>query len=187
MNAEENELKDQKNDVVKQKSFLQKVWEIIKKNPVSVVLLLTLIVLIIWGAFKINNDKKQFENDKTGLITKYELKIDSLELKSIKFSSKVFSWSVRSELLRKNVENLNQLFTVYVKESNANLVQLVNLEDNALIISTDKQYEGNKFVMPANIDLTQQNTVASDSKIIIYTPVMGFTNTIGLLIVEVSK
>ena len=82
---------------------------------------------------------------------------------------------------------MNQLLIVYVKESNANLVQLVNLEDKIITISSDKQYEGNSFVIPANTDLTKQRTVVSDSKMTVYTPVMGYTGTIGLLIVEILK
>ena len=176
-----------KNGDFKKKTFMQKIGNVIKNNPLSTVLLLGLIACVIWANCRINNDKKQFEKDKIELTTKYESQIDSLQLKNIEFSAKVFSWSVRSELLRKNVENLNQLFTVFVKESNANLVQLVNLENNTFTISTDKQFEGNSFVMPANIDLNQQRTVVSGSKTIIYTPIMGFTDKIGLLIVEVSK
>ncbi len=200
MKKDENELNENKNleqakamqqrpktDGIKKQTFMHKIWNVIKKNPLSSVLLIALIACIIWANFKINSDKKQFEKDKIELTTKYELQIDSLKLKNIEFSSKVFSWSVRSELLRKNVENLNQLFTVFVKESNANLIQLVNLDDNTITISTDKQYEGNSFVVPANVDLNEQRTVVSDSKTIIYTPVMGYTNKIGLLIVEISK
>ncbi len=200
MKKDENELNENKNseqaktmqqrpkaDGIKKQTVMQKIWNVIKKNPLSSVLLIALIACIIWANFRINSDKKQFEKDKIELTTKYELQIDSLELKNIEFSSKVFSWSVRSELLRKNVENLNQLFTVFVKESNANLIQLVNLDDNTITISTDKQYEGKSFVVPANVDLNEQRTVVSDSKTIIYTPVMGYTNKIGLLIVEISK
>ena len=176
-----------KNGDLKKKTFMQKIGNVIKNNPFSSMLLIALITCVISANFKINNNKKQFEKEKIELTTKYDQKIDSLELKNIEFSSEVFSWSVRSELLRKNVENLNQLFTVFVKESNANLVQLVNLENNTFTISTDKQFEGNSFVMPANLDLNQQRTIVSDSKTIIYTPIMGFTDKIGLLIVEMSK
>ena len=179
--------KQQNTGGVQKTTFMQKSWNVIKKHPLSFVLFIALVVCVVWATYRINSDKKQYEKDKIELTTKYEIQIDSLELKSIEFSSTVFSWSVRSELLRENVENLNQLLTVYVKESNANLVQLVNLEDKIITISSDKQYEGNSFVIPANTDLTKQRTVVSDSKMTVYTPVMGYTGTIGLLIVEILK
>ena len=179
--------KQQNTGGVQKTTFMQKSWNVIKKHPLSFVLLIALIACIIWANFRINSDNKQYVKDKIELTTKYEIQIDSLVLKNIEFSSTVFSWSVRSELLRKNVENLNQLLTVYVKVSDANLVQLVNLEDKIITISSDKQYEGNRFVIPANIDLTKQRTVVSDSNITVYTPVMGYTGAIGLLIVEILK
>ena len=179
--------KQQNTGGVQKTTFMQKSWNVIKKHPLSFVLFIALVVCVVWATYRINSDKKQYEKDKIELTTKYEIQIDSLELKSIEFSSTVFSWSVRSELLRENVENLNQLLTVYVKESNANLVQLVNLEDKIITISSDKQYEGNSFVIPANTDLTKQRTVVSDSKMTVYTPVMGYTGSIGLLIVEILK
>jgi len=171
----------------KKVSYISKVWGVIKKNPVSSVLLISLVVVFIWFFAKVNIDKKQFEKEKRELISMHVFKIDSLQLKNIEFSSMVFSWSVRSELLRKNMENLNQLFTNFVKESNANLVQLVNPEDNTIIISTDKQFEGNIFIMPENVSVDKQATIAIGAKTRILTPVMGFTNRIGLLVVEISK
>jgi hypothetical protein len=74
-----------------------------------------------------------------------------------------------------------------VKESNANLVQLVNLEDNTIIISSDKKFEGTSFMMPKNVNLDKQVTTSDETKITVLTPVMGFNDKIGLLVVEISK
>lgn len=179
--------KQQNNINPEKKSFLNKIWNVIKNNLLSSLLFIILIVFVFWSFIKMNTDKKQSLKDKTELTTKYEVKIDSIKLKSIEFSSMVFSWSVRSELIRNNIENLNQLFTVYVKESDATLIQLVDLKTNKIIISTDKQFEGNAFEAPKDTNLDQQFTTTSESKTRIYTPIMGFNNKIGLLVVEISK
>ena len=183
---EENE-HNPNNTIPKNKSFLNKIWTAIKKNPFSSFLLIVLILFTSWSFIKMNLDKKQYENDKKELITKYDSTIDSLKIKSNEFSAKVFSWSVRSELIRENIENLNQLCTIYVKESNATLIQLVDLKNNKIVISTDKQFEGNTFVATENKNFSQQFTQTSDTKTTIYTPIMGFNSEIGILIVEISK
>lgn len=185
--TEKDKNQQDENDTSKKNTFFKKFWGVIKKHPVSSVLLVFLIVVFAWFSIKGITDKKQFEKEKTALITQHTFQLDSLKLQSIKFSSNVFSWSVRSEMLRKNEENLNQLFTIFAKESNASLVQLVNLEDNTILISSDKKFEGTNFVMPENINLDQQVTTEEKSKITVLTPVMGFNSKIGLLVVEISK
>jgi len=158
----------------------------IKKNLLSVVLALLLIVVAIWFLIKVSVDAKRFENEKTQLISLYETQMDSLQVKHIEFASTVFSWSVRSELMRNNVENLNQLLTVFVKESGADLVQLVNPENKLILLSSDKKFEGTTYNQ--NLDFEIENTVVleQDGKVIIVTPVMGFNSTIGILIVELK-
>jgi len=163
-----------------------KLTSFIKKNLLAVVLALLLIVVAIWFLIKVSVDAKRFENEKTQLITLYETQMDSLQVKHIEFASTVFSWSVRSELMRNNVENLNQLLTVFVKESGADLVQLVNPENKLILLSSDKKFEGTTYNQ--NLDFEIENTVVleQDGKVIIVTPVMGFNSTIGILIVELK-
>lgn len=185
MTEEQNKENNDNAQVKKNKKH--KMWNVMKKNPLTAFLLIVLVVFIGWSTIKMSIDKNQFKKDKIELIAKYESKIDSIKIKNIEFSSKVFSWSVRSELLRQNLENLNQLFTVFVKESDADLVQLVDMKDNKIIISTDKQFEGKIFKLAMSMNLNKQTTVRTDLKTTIYTPIMGFNNNIGLLIVNISK
>lgn len=169
------------------RSFMQNLWSFIKKNPVCSLIFISLIISISWASIKISILENQFKKERIGLTADYELKIDQLKLKNIMFSSKVFSWSVRSELIRENKENLSELFTSYVKGSEANLAQLVDYKSNKIIISTDRQFEGNKFIIPPKMNLNQQVKVESGKKTTLYTPIMGFNERIGLLIVEFKK
>ena len=186
-NNQNNELNESNMQNKPQKALAKKIWEVAKKNPFTTILLIVLIAFISWSTIKMNYDKYQFEKDKIQIIENYTSKIDSIKLNNIQFSSTVFSWSVRSELIRQNMENLNQLFTYYVKNSSTNLVQLVDLKENKIIISTNKQFEGELFTLTTSVDLNKQTTVNTDSKTIIYTPIMGFNDAIGLLIVSVDK
>jgi len=192
-NLNENEtsgkIQNQQNEngVSKKTAFREKIWKIIKNHPVSSILLIALIVVFAWFSIKLNSTKKQFEIEKSELVRNYELQIDSLQLKNIEFTSRVFSWSVRSEMMRNNEENLNQLVTVFIKESNANLLHIVSYEKNSIIISSDKKHEGESFVAASNIDFKKQVTLGDSIETTVYTPIYGLNNEIGLLIVKTKK
>lgn len=163
-----------------------KVLNFLKKNIAAVVLTILLLLVYFWFSAKINNNKNHFENEKVQMITRYETERDSLQIKSLEFASSVFSWSIRSEMLRNNMENLNQLLTVFVQESAANLVQVVNPETREVILSSDKKFEGTEYDTDVNFEINQSVVIKNDQNIRIITPIMGFSNRIGILIVELK-
>lgn len=167
-------------------SVNDKLPNFLKRNIAAVVLTIILIVVLIWFSAKIKNNKNHFETEKIQLITQYETERDSLQIKSLEFQSKVFSWSIRSEMLRDNMENLNQLLTIFVQESAANLVQIVNPDTRVVLLSSDKIYEGARYEKEINFEINQQVVIKEDQRISIITPIMGFSNRIGVLIVEVK-
>ncbi len=170
-----------------QSKFKDKLIASVKKNKATTVLSVLLLVVFIWFSVKIRINEKTFNNDKTQLITQFESKIDSLQINHLEFATKVFSWSVRSELLRNNAENLNQLLSVFIKESIAELVQLVNSEDKMVLFSSNKKYEGNPYTGNLDFEIKDSVILEEGDVVKIITPVMGFNNMIGILIVELRK
>lgn len=164
-----------------------KFMSFVKNNKAATFLTILLLAMFIYFSVKIKNEEKQFENEKTQLITKYETERDSLKIKHLEFASTVFSWSVRSELLRNNTENLNQLLTIFVQESKADLVELVDPTNKMVLLSSDKKFEGNPYLGNLDSQLTETTVVKDTNSVKIITPVMGFNSTIGILIVESKK
>lgn len=190
MNTEEKNNLAETNDsgsIKKQSKFKAKLVAFLKNNKAATVLTVLLLVVFIWFSIKIRINENNFNNEKTQLITQYESKIDSLQIKHLEFATEVFSWSVRSELLRKNTENLNQLLTVFVKESGTDLVQLIKPEDKTVLLSSDKKFEGKPYSGNLNFELKESTVVKEESNIKIITPVMGFNNMIGILIIELNQ
>jgi hypothetical protein len=169
------------------RTFKDKTIVIFRNNKAAIVLTALLLVVSIGFFIKTRINEKKINNEKTQLITNYESKIDSLQIKHLKLITEVFSWSVRSELLRKNNENLNQLLTVFVKESGADLVQLINPENNVVLISSDKKFEGSTITDTKFEDLTSTIVLNEENNIKILSPVMGFNKNIGILIVEIKS
>ncbi len=170
-----------------QSKFKAKIVAFFKNNKAATALTVILLVVFIWFSIKIRIDEKKFNNEKTQLITQYESKIDSLQINHLTFATEVFSWSVRSELLRKNTENLNQLLTIFVKESGSDLVQIVNVEDKIVLLSSNKKFEGVKYSGFLNFEIKKTVVLEEAGVVKIITPVMGFNKMIGILIVELRK
>jgi hypothetical protein len=169
------------------RKFKDKLITFFKNNKAATALTIVLLISSIWFSVKIRINENNFNNEKTQLITHYESKIDSLQIKHFEFATEVFSWSVRSELLRENTENLNQLLTVFIKESGADLVQIVNSEDKIVMLSSDKKYEGVIYSGHLNFEIKKTVVIEEGGIVKIITPVMGFNNMIGILIVELGK
>lgn len=199
METENNEYNKQSNEeVVKKNDSTNQFLTFIKKNIVAVLLALILIIVLIWYSVKISISDKQFEkektelitkseNEKSALITKHKIEKDSLQIKNLESESKIFSWSVRSELMRNNTENLNQLVNVFVKESGADIVQIIDPATNIVTLSSDKKFEGTEYDQKINYALTEPHTLMEDGAIKIITPVMGLNTAIGILIVQINK
>ncbi|MFO8146305.1 MAG: hypothetical protein ACQEWG_14545 [Bacteroidota bacterium] len=202
-NNENDEHNDQnkkkpKGEVEKKDNTNNKFLDFLKKNIVAVLLALILIIVLIWYSVKVSSIEEQYEEEKTelvtksenersALITKYESEKDSLQISNLESSSKIFSWAVRSELMRNNTENLNQLINAFVKESNADLVQLIDPETNIISLSSDKKFEGMEYDQKLDYALTEQQTLMEETGIKIITPVMGLNSALGILIVEIDK
>lgn len=161
-----------------------KVITFIMANKLTIFLILCLVVVFSWLSIKNSSLDKQFQREKTELITVYNYRIDSLKLEHLRFATEVFSWSVRSELLRDNTENLNQLLTIFVQHSGANLVQIVHPTNNLILLSSDKKFEGSQTQETELSTLTQTRVLSQENTFKILTPIMGFNDKIGVLLVE---
>ncbi|MFN4762371.1 hypothetical protein ACKGJN_04540 [Gillisia sp. Q332] len=185
-------------EVVKNDNSNNKFLDFLKKNIVAVSLALILIIVLIWYSIKISTIEKQYEeqktelvteseNERSALITKYESEKDSLEIRNLESSTKIFSWAVRSELMRNNTENLNQLINAFVQESGADLVQLIDPKTNIITLSSDKKFEGVEYPQKIDYALTEPPTFMEEGGTKIITPVMGLNSALGILIVQINK
>jgi len=169
------------------RNFKDKIVDILQNNKVSSVLALLLLIVFVWLFVKIRINERNFQNEKTELINQHSIFIDSLQINHLEFATEVFSWSVRSELIRNNTENINQLLTIFVKESEADLVQLIDPEGYTILLSSDKKYEGKEYSGDLNFELNSTIILKTSKDVKIITPVMGFNSKIGILIVELTR
>lgn len=143
------------------------------KHKSVLFLLLLLLVAIIWALINNFTLKRSFTKEKQNLTSKY-----------VNETSRVFSWAIRSELLRDNRDQVNQFFMSLVKEPGYKTIQLVDVNSSKIIISTNKKDEGTSV---SDTTILNANTVRSnleDGIIRSITPVMGLNSRIAILVID---
>lgn len=165
-------------------TFGNRILNVIKTNKLSLFLVICLIVVFTWLTLQNSSQQKQFKQEKATLVKTHEIQMDSLRIAQITFATEVFSWSVRSELLRNNKENLNQLVTVFVQQSGADLVQIINATDNIVLLSSDKKFEGTPVADTTLASLSSTKVLREANTVTIMSPIMGFNDKLGVLLVN---
>ena len=85
-----------------------------------------------------------------------------------------------------NLKRINQLLTIFIRESGADLVQLIDPQNNKVLLSSDKKFEGQLYPKNLNYVITTSIVIKEDGLTRIITPVMGFNNKIGILVAEIE-
>lgn len=102
----------------------------------------------------------------------------------------VLSWAVRGELIRNNVDQIDQYLSEIVKMKDTERVVLI-ADDGQLLVSTDKRLEETKGteIYPKEILNLQKITIRSDveGKKILVVPVMGLNRKIATVVVSYKQ
>ncbi len=150
-------------------------------------LLLIIAVILAYHMIRINSLESEFAAKTVTLKKEYTLKIDSMKIANLQQTIRVFSWAVRSELNRNNLEEVNQFFLNFVKEKGIRMIDLVNPENGTIILSTDKKNEGEIMNDRQIMDVTDLKVFADSTQLKVVVPIMGLNVKNGVLIVEVIK
>lgn len=173
-----NSSKEQKDE-----SFIMRF---IKKNIFALILILIIIIVFLYSIIRVNILERNHERETERLISEYEVKIDSLTIDNMKLTTRVFTWAVRSELIRQNKEQVDHFFSDFIREERVFKIKLIDPETHKVSLSTDKKDVGS---IPDNIELfkVDELTVISEED---YTkfinPVMGLDRKVGILVIYMN-
>lgn len=161
--------------------------EVILNNKIIFLLVLVLIVLLVYFLIKTNSMQSKFDNTVESIRTEYTNQIDSLKTTSSIQTVKVFSWAVRSEMNRNNLEEVNNLFLAFVRENRVQMINLINPENATIILSTDKKNEGQQVKNEDLLNITEQKIIVDEGRKLLVSPIMGINRMMGILVVEVEN
>lgn len=164
-----------------------KILTLLKKHWFVFFLIAVIIVLLLWAVIKIQIVEKRSIKEKEQLVNLYEQRMDSLNLSNMEVTSKVFSWAIRSEMTRQNMEQVNQFFSAFVKEPNIRKVQLIDPVTGTVLLSSDKKDEGSIIQDTTILQAEKSVRIVGATGDIIINPVMGLDTRIGVLVIEIEK
>ena len=177
--------KEQKNadnnigiDDEKKNSFLL----FIKKNPLLVTILigiLAVLVVFFWKDFEGERQRKE-------IIKVATLQIEEKNQEMMMLIARPMVWSIRSEMLRGNLEQVDMFTTDMVRMRNFQFIYLIEPDGNTLI-STDKRIEGQQFEEKFQQDVLKvESTVVfpeEENLLVMAAPVMGYDRRLATLVV----
>jgi hypothetical protein len=152
-----------------------------------------LIGLWIWKAVQINTLKDEVNNLKVNAVkTQKSLKAQAQQQfvqaqeEQLKLLAKPYVWAVRAELLRGNINQVNLFANDMIKQKNFQRVAIAN-NKGIIISSTNKKDEGRNFsTIGPDAALSRETTNvvnASDSILVMTSPIMGFNSRLGTLLI----
>ncbi|MGB4839082.1 MAG: hypothetical protein WBP08_08820 [Saprospiraceae bacterium] len=159
----------------------------VKNNKLFTILFISLIAYIVWTKLELNSQNKKYEKQTSEIINTYELKIDSLSISKMELTARVFSWAVRSEMVRDNIESVNQLFLTFIKEKGISKLQLINPDTGLIMVASDKKDEGQLSPDSRIIEANELITIPDSLSFKIITPIMGLNKKMGILVLDLKK
>ncbi len=157
---------------------------------VSIIILVLMIiiplVIYLWKQSEINNIRKDCDKRILEITAQANKTVEENNSKNMDMLTRVFLWAVRSELLRNNLEQIEQYMTDLVKSADLNNISLIKA-DGIVILSTDKKYEGNAYPGTIAREFAQINSVITktgeNGDLISICPVMGLDNRLGTIVI----
>lgn len=179
-------------------SLLSAKFEPLAKIPTTqipasygLVFLGIIVIIFAWKQIavgKVESDMaKKLENERAVITQQAREYADKQYIKEEERFGQILSWAVRGELIRNNLDQIDQYLSEIVKMRDTERVVLIN-EDGQLLVSTDKRLEETKGteIYPKEILNLQKITVKSDvdGKKLLVVPVMGLNKKIATVVVS---
>jgi hypothetical protein len=164
-----------------------KFLELILKNKAVSALVFVIIVVLAYFLIKTSSMQSDFKQKYESFQQFHITQIDSLKITNSAQIVKVFSWAVRSEMNRNNLEEVNNLFMAFVQEDGVQMINLIDPENSKIILSTDKKNEGQDVTNAGYLNVTEQVILKEEEKTFIVSPIMGMNKMTGILYVEIER
>lgn len=164
-----------------------KIITYLKNNRTFTAALAIILILLVWMIINGWSHRKSIRAEHEKLektIQDYEMRIDSLHQNGFENLLRIFAWSVRSELLRNNLEEVGRYANELLQISGIQKVSLADPSTRLIIFSTDKKEEGQPAMETVFVDIPGLRSKRDGNQIQTLLPVMGVDRKLAILIVE---
>jgi hypothetical protein len=165
---------------------------------VSLLLALLLVAVLVWSHVSIGSAEARlektrqelaqgFESDRAALRAQWGNYLASQDDEAQRRFGMALGWAVRGELIRNNLDQVDQFFNEIVRLGRIERIVLAS-PDGKLLLSSDKRYQGGDFaaLYPAELLGAPRVTVLTGAggKKRLVVPVMGLTARLGTVVMD---
>lgn len=155
---------------------------LVKHPLLSTILVAIIVIAASYGSLSVRNKQQKTRHTKELIAVK-----DSLTLDYRKDNVRIFSWAVRSEVNRGNLDQVESLFINYLQTDNITRILLVNPDDGSIVLSTNKKDNGTFIDDKELVKASSVVVVDKENTFFVANPIMGLDRKTGILLVEISK
>lgn len=151
------------------------------------ILIAVLLIGNVWFIAKNIISNKQHKKEKEELVEAYELQFSENTKRQLELVTKTFVWSIRSEMLRDNYDQVGLYFNQLVKEDDRVTEIIAINQKGKMIVSTNKRYEGKAFKSIYDEKSLQLNeiSITQDGEVFtIIAPILALNSKIGTLFMQ---
>jgi hypothetical protein len=181
-NENEKPLAENRKENVKESVF-KRFLNFLKMNPVGTTIVVSLIIIASTLLYFSSKSKRLEFNHKTTVV---HLK-DSLSSHYMESNVRIFTWAIRSELSRGNLEQVEQFFVNYLQTGKIVKVQLVDPTTSLISLSTDKKDIDQVVDFDEILTATLVVKIDKENTYLLANPVMGLDRKIGIVVVEIER
>lgn len=162
-----------------------------RNKTIGIIVLVALVLLgalWTWKAVEISGVKKDAQRENDRLRATAVNMINETKEEQLRLLVKPFVWAVRSEMLRGNMEQVNLYLSELVREKHFKQIEIADPR-GIIIATTNKKNEGQPLADPTHV-LAADSTavqVLPDSSWLVSSPIMGFNNRLGTLLVNYAR
>lgn len=157
-----------------------------------------LLLMFVWKTIAVNQAENRLEKGQVELAQQLEMERKMLIRKAREYADsqyqkeeerfgQVLAWAVRGEMIRNNLDQIDQYLTELVKIKDTERVVLIS-EDGKLLVSTDKRLEDAEAssVYPKEVLNQRKITIKSDvdGKKLLIVPVMGLNARLATIVIS---
>lgn len=160
------------------------------RNKTLIIIILIAVVLLvamwIWKNIQVKNEREESNQAMKVVQERATSALIDAHKEHLGLLAKPYVWAIRNEMLSGNTNQVHVYANEMVKEKNFQSIVVAN-DKGVIISSTNKKNEGKLFSSVANQEFITVNTTVvqniNDSTLVMISPVMGFNNRLGTLMI----
>lgn len=145
-----------------------------------------LVAMWIWKNMQVKNEREESKQAMKVVQERATATVIDSHKEHLRLLAKPYVWAIRNEMLSGNTNQVNVYANEMVKEKNFQSIVVAN-DKGIIISSTNKKNEGKLFSSIGNQEFITGNTTVvqnlNDSILVMSSPVMGFNNRLGTLMI----